>query len=538
MEPGAHSDRVDSRGPRTGERRLDAVIAAFFGAVMLCVASVVILCYDATPFAHKDYKGGLMIGMLPLAAIVLAVLALTLLIARRRRAVPRRERTGVSMAELALAGALLFALALFIGYNIYALQSGDVYCVVQAGFSLGRGEPQYIYADYFEAYPNNIPLVVMDAMVQRALILMGMEVSFERFTAILMALQCANSALTGVLLMALAAKLTGRRAPALLTLAGYTALIALSGWITVPYSDAAVLSVPALTAVFDLYSRESRGLGRKLMFAALAGAAGGVGMMIKPQGAMVLCAILVCEAAGWVFVRARRNRASVLRFAAVLCAFLAVYGPVRGAMMDASGLDGHSESRVSPLHYLYMGLGESADGGYNGEDYISTEEAPTFEGRQALYWQGILRRVEELGPARLLKMQKKKCLVNFSDGTFAWGINGHEHSEPKNERISPFLRSVFWEDGRYNPVLTVAQQGVWLAVLMLCPFAGLAVMRRRRDGWDAHAVELNVLLVSVLGFAAFSALFESGGRYIFSTAPTMIVVASSGMSALCARGRA
>ena len=115
-----------------------------------------------------------------------------------------------------------------------------------------------------------------------------------------------------------------------------------------------------------------------------------------------------------------------------------------------------------------------------------------------------------MGPWRLLVHAQRKCLVNFSDGTFAWGINGHEHSAPKNDTASPLLRSIFWEDGPYNPLLSVIQQGLWLAVLMLCPFAGGVVRRQRRLRRYASADGLNVLLVSALGFAAFSTLFESG----------------------------
>ena len=70
------------------------------------------------------------------------------------------------------------------------------------------------------------------------------------------------------------------------------------------------------------------------------------------------------------------------------------------------------------------------------------------------------------------------------------------------------------------------QQGLWLAVLMLCPFAGSAVRRQRRLGRRASADGLNVLLVSALGFAAFSTLFESGGRYIFCMAPVFILLAA------------
>lgn len=515
---------------------MDALIAGCFGAAMLCIAVVVIFFYDSTNFNSKNYKGGFLLGMLPLAAIVLVVLALfALWIGHRRRLHPLREAARLRPVHLIAAFLGLLALQLFIGYNIYSQQSGDMYYVLQSAFSLARGETQYVYYDYFETFPNNIPITALYASVLKLWMRTGAEPSLERFTAMLMALQCAGGALAGTVYMALAARLTGKRSAAWAMLGGYTALVALSGWMSVPYSDPVVLAVPALTAWLDLRSRESAGWGGRLGFAALAGLVGGAGMMIKPQCTMVLCAVLFCEVLGWLLCRSRRTRASALRFGVVLCAFLAMYGPVRGAICDASGLNAHAEGRVSVLHYLYMGLGENTNGGYTAADYISLEDAPTYEARQALYAEGIRARVTEMGPWRLLVHAQRKCLIGFSDGTFAWGINGHEHSAPKNDTVSPLLRSVFWEDGPYNPLLSVLQQGVWLAVLMLCPFAGLAVRRQRRSGRGVCADGMNVLIVSALGFVAFSLLFESGGRYTLSMAPVFVLLAVCAASGRDAR---
>ena len=56
-----------------GERRMDALIALCFGAVMLCIVVVVVFFYDSTGFINKGYKDGFLLDMLPLGAIVFAV---------------------------------------------------------------------------------------------------------------------------------------------------------------------------------------------------------------------------------------------------------------------------------------------------------------------------------------------------------------------------------------------------------------------------------------------------------------------------------
>ena len=526
-----------AKGAR-GERAMDALIALAGGAVLLGIAAFVALRHDTTEFINKNFKGGYLLSVTALSALVLIVLAAALWLLRR--GVGRRRQSGpLRAAHLAASFFALLTLQLFIGFHTYAMQSGDMRQVLQTAFSLARGETQYIEPWYFEVYPNNLPITVLFSSIFRLwMTLTGTEPGIERFAMLLMAVQCLLSALTGVLYMVLAEKLTGRRSAAFLMLAGYAGLIALSGWITVPYSDPAVLVFPVLTALLDLRSRECGSAGGRQCWAALAGAAGGMGMMIKPQSAMVLCAVLFCEALGWLLSGARRNRGSVMRFAAVLCAFLMMAGPVRSALCGMSGIDDRSEKRVSMLHYLYMGMNEMMCGGYYEPDYISVEEAPTYRERQALYIQAIGERARRMGPERMLAHLERKLLVAFSDGTFSWGINGHDTPALKDERITPLLRSIFWEDGRYNIVLSTAQQALWLAVLMLCPFAGLAVRRERERGRRAAGDEINVLIVSALGQTAFSLLFEAGGRYLLCMAPVFMLLAVCAFAVLIGERKA
>ena len=177
-----------------------------------------------------------------------------------------------------------------------------MYWVLQSAFSLARGETQYVYYEYFEAYPNNIPVAALFSTILKLWMRTGAEPGMERFVALLMALQCVAGALAGTVYMVLAARLTGRRSAAYAVLAGYTGLIALSGWMTVPYSDPVVLTVPALTAYFDLHSRECEGWSGRLAFAALAGAIGGLGMMIPGTltdviGLAVVAAVVILQRA-------------------------------------------------------------------------------------------------------------------------------------------------------------------------------------------------------------------------------------------------
>ena len=95
----------------------------------------------------------------------------------------------------------------------------------------------------------------------------------------------------------------------------------------------------------------------------------------------------------------------------------------------------------------------------------------------------IRKRLEDYGPAGLLKHLEKKLLSNYGDGTWAWGAEGYFYTEileNKNQGMSPFLKSIYYYDGdRYTYFCSYSQM-VWILLLSGCFLAFL--FRKENQG--------------------------------------------------------
>ena len=121
----------------------------------------------------------------------------------------------------------------------------------------------------------------------------------------------------------------------------------------------------------------------------------------------------------------------------------------------------------------------------------------------------------------MLRHAFRKCLVNFSDGTFSWNNDFNQIVPPPRNALSPILRSIVYEDGEAHRVLATIQQIAWQLVLLLLPFAELA--RRKASGLKREAIFM--LMLSCLGILMFNMLLEAKGRYVYTLVPLFCLLA-------------
>lgn len=143
--------------------------------------------------------------------------------------------------------------------------------------------------------------------------------------------------------------------------------------------------------------------------------------------------------------------------------------------------------------------------------------------------------MKEYGVPGMAEHLLRKALVNFADGGFAWGIDFARNDLPvKDERLTPWVRSVVYSDGTRYPALHALEQAVWLLLLTLCPFGAFG-LRRLCAGQESPMPA--AMLLSVIGIIAFNMLFEAKARYVFVMVPVMIAVSAAGLCALRGRKR-
>ena len=507
-------------------KRLHAATAWLCCAVTALVAVVVLFAYGTTSFYLKGYTGEFPLSNPLLLLMAAAAFALLL--------VPVwRLRKGIAALGWRLPltlSALLLAAQVFITYHAYFFSVWDARYVLEGARAFAYDMPEAISVDYFSMYPNNLTLAGIYGGLLRLPMCLGAELGEERGLLLLILVQCALNTACGLLLWSLTRRVaeafsdgvTAAQA-ALVALIAYAVLIGLSPWFLVPYSDSSALIFPVL--LLWLYER----LRGRLPSALLLGALGTLAFMIKPQASIPLIAIALCELAALIVRRSKRSAVFLILMGS---AFLLVVLPAQSVMERQIGIELDSDRAMNPAHYVNMGLNAEHDGAFNMPDLDAVLAVPAKE-RTAWCLRTAWARVKEYGVPGMAEHLLRKALVNFADGGFAWGIDFARNDLPvKDERLTPWVRSVVYSDGTRYPALHALEQAVWLLLLVLCPFGAFGL---RRLCAEQETPVPAAMLLSVIGIIAFNMLFEAKARYVFVMVPVMIAVSAAGLCAL--RGR-
>lgn len=516
-------------------------IVAGFTVMMAVIVVVVTALFEGTQFAIKRRfllpQGTLLIvGAVCLMALcALAMGAQTL---RERRTVRRAGgRLPRAVAECAFWFAL-FAFQAFVTYHAYFITDWDAGIMLESAYSIAfYPNPDFVNAYYYSYYPNNVPLTELFALILRGFGLFAVEPGMDRCALILCLVQCALNTCTGVLTRQIARRLTGSTACSLTVTAAYVALVGCSPWSMIPYSDGMALIFPAAVAYLYIAQEERK---HKLPFFLAIGALSAAALLIKPQACILTLALFMLEAVRWLSARKVRRLGGA---AAALLVMLLGVGPVYQMILDRSLIAVDPETNFGFTHFLMLGLNTDTDGTYADEDVTISIRAANREERVKAHLETAARRLSQMGPAGLLNHLTRKTLVNYADGTFAWGINGYffkQMIEEKDDVFSPFLRDVLYTSGSRYPAFSTALQAVWLALLAGCLFTGLRV-----PGEDEGRRRLLALLcLSVIGLTVFEWIFEAKARYLYVEAPIYVLLGINGywrllsrLSARIARGR-
>ena len=137
------------------------------------------------------------------------------------------------------------------------------------------------------------------------------------------------------------------------------------------------------------------------------------------------------------------------------------------------------------------------------------------------------QRIHDLGPLGLLRLYHQKLLSAFSDGTFAWGIEGQFWIELHGNCRA---LKAYYGIGNFNHEDPNAQNGMWFEVLSQTLWIGciagvvLLGFSRRLDSVTV------VPMLAVCALALFLMVFETRARYVFLFAPYFCVLGVAGWS--------
>jgi hypothetical protein len=382
-------------------------------------------------------------------------------------------------------------------------------------------------------YPNNALLTAILARWLELFRWAGVDNPDLSYVVLNALVMCASIGLAYAVARRIASPLT-----AYVTLLLAAAMMTLSPWIGVAYSDTLGMVFPI--AVAWLYTRlhgaSSRPAIAALWFAmALVGS---LGYQIKPTavfalGAAALVSLLRMRWRSWSRPATTTRAVTV---GALVAGFL-LGGVVGERITDGVGITPTAASNelAMPLtHFLMMGAQSSSYyGSYWGDDVALTMSVPAGEQR---FWNGVRvyrERVGEMGPLGYATFLHKKASWTFGDGSFfAYGEGGMGAEPTPYRNTDPLSRSIqrwMGPHGEHFGLVLAWWQVVWLAVLAL---VALPAAWWRRDLSTPATTMLRVALVMLL---VFLLLFETRPRYLYLYLPYFVVLAAVTAVALSER---
>ena len=286
-------------------------------------------------------------------------------------------------------------------------------------------------------------------------------------------------------------------------------LIILSPWINIPYSDTFVILIPI--SLIYLYQKDTK----KLIDYILIGFLSVLGYFIKPTAFIIFIGIIILSIIDLI---KKNSKLNIKIISMVLIGMILSFSLVKISIKLTGYTPLEGKESYSMIHYLKMGQNNESYGLYNEKDAIDSD----LYGKKYDIDQTIkrIKKRKILGQSKFLRI---KTMLNYNDGTFAWGREGavfYEKILAKETKISKLFINYFYKDYKYNYIFKALMQLIWILVLLLSLFAGI------KDNKDKHSL----LYLSILGITLFLTIFECRARYLYCYSPIFITLSMIGLN--------
>ncbi len=449
-------------------------------------------------------------------AAYVVLLALAAVVSRWGRPVPEALARRLALPL----GALCTAVAAVVGFASYYVTTWDSK-LIQNIVTQPREAITPAQVAYLSRYPNNDVLLALARQARRLADSLGIG-----YGTAFLALQvvCFAIALVGIHL--LTARMAGPAA-GLVAMVLFTALIGLSPWMSVPYTDVPSMWTTVWAAYCFVRSHRSQRGASAVAWAAGGGAVLAVGYALKVTpvavlvaGALWLGAVAVRRGSRASWGRAGLQLAGVV--AGLVLATIAS-GPVVARLAEPPRIT--PGVAASSWHYVASGLRTQVGpnhnliyGGYDRVVNTGTFGRPT-DVQTRISQRFIRDELQRRGAAGVVLFEVNKLDFTWGDGMFwAYG-EGTDLSRRPVHTGRPFELVQSWNspDGSLFGARVAITQGLWWFVLTL---VGVGWLRGR------VTAESLLVLASLVGVAAFTLLFQGRSRYLITYLPLVAVAAT------------
>lgn len=406
---------------------------------------------------------------------------------------------------------LIFLIQCIFAYSYYFYTGWDAKLVRDAAFMMVEHQKDIAktFGIYYSYHINQLILTVLLGKVFT--FFHGLGLSNYYFGAVVLNVLLVN--LASVFIILSVRKITKSNLAIFNAIWITLILMAFSPWITIPYSDTFIIFIPSVVFYLYLNLKTDR---HNLLIWFLIIMLSLIGFLIKPQSIIILIAIFLVEIFQFFVSFSIKKIIHLIKIIVLVSisnhiVMVNYYELIYD--VDFGILYGRA---FTYTHYLMMGLNPDTYGVYSEEDTILSYQTGTVEERQSMNWNVVQSRLSEMGFIGYLDFSMHKVLVNYNDGTFAWGGEGGFYVERFENKtyLSSLLKDFYYHDGKFYFIYALFVQGAWLLVLLSLPFIYLI---KKRD--PSHAI----LMLSLIGSFLFVHLFEARARYLFNMVPIYII---------------
>lgn len=420
-----------------------------------------------------------------------------------------------------------FSLQFLIFSSIFFQTGWDVGVIDEISNAIVFGEDMPWWQSYLNRYPNNLLITWITVSIKRISLLLGVS-SMKLFLCFTILINTSTLFLTCYSIY----QLTKSRILAVWGFVFAFALVGISPWTVIPYSDSIALIIPVTTVLMYSKLREKERVPIFIRIIACA-ILPTIGYYIKPQCFVILIAIVCIELLAWL--SGRFSGMCLLQIFSTIVLTITICSFIPGILCDYFNLSPKPSEAFGAPHFLMMGLNNENYGQYLAEDVNFSAGFSTKEERNAADIAVAVNRIKEYGVFGLLKHLLFKILVVFNDGTFAWGHEGNFFRIifPEEGKIDAVFRSIYYPSGiRWNYYVSFAQ-GMWVSVLIACVFA---LLPNSEVSSSSHQ-SIHLVCTALIGITLFELIFEARARYLYCYTPLFIIAATCGINNLSGKFR-
>lgn len=414
---------------------------------------------------------------------------------------------------------LLLIIQLVMLKNIYFESGWDVALLRvtannYANTNIFENNIYYSQYPYFDIYPNNIFLTTIFGLILK----FAYTINLTNPNKLLVLISIILVDLSGIIMIKTLKNFTSNKKIILLSSVIFALFIGLSPWFLIPYSDTYSIIFPI--SILYNYTKKDKTKYNYLLIGLLSL----IGTFIKPTCIIILISITILELIKFISNKKKEFKIYFKKLSPLLLGILLAI-ILNSSTQFIINYKPNKEKQFTFYHYLMMGINEKTNGAYSEEDVMNSIYQKNYQERINYNKTIFIQRLKSFSIPDLLNFYLRKILLNYNDGTLAWGREGefYYQIENNNSKTSELLQNVFYNHGNYYNIFSSIMQIIWITIIISTLVGSIL---KKEDS------KTNTLYLTIIGITLFILIFEARARYLYLYIPFFIITASLGLESI------